>query len=219
MSETKLRDELALLSKSLFDRGYSVGSAGNISVAIDDGMLITPTNSCLGFLDPARISKLDPQGRHVSGDKPSKEVFLHRAFYETRARTGAVVHLHSTYATTISCRSDIDPQDCIAPITPYVVMRVGKVRLLPYAPPGDPALGDLIRALDGMASAVLLANHGPVVAGPDLRSTVYAAEEMEETAKLIHLLGGRPHNKLSGSQVSELINRFSPVQAEVPPIR
>ena len=145
MSESKLREDMARLSKSLYDRGFSVGSAGNISAAVPDGMLITPTNSCLGFLDPERISKLDRNGNHVAGDPPSKEIFLHRAFYETRARTGAVVHLHSTYATALSCLSDIDPQDCIPPITPYVVMRVGTVKMVPYVRPGDPKAGDLIR--------------------------------------------------------------------------
>lgn len=140
MNEATIREDLVMLSRSLFERGNSVGSAGNISVAVADGILITPTNSCLGFLDSGRIAKLDANGNHLSGDKRSKEVFLHRAFYETRAHTGAVVHLHSTYATSISCLSDVDPDDCIAPITPYVVMRVGKVNLLPYVRPGDPAV-------------------------------------------------------------------------------
>lgn len=130
-AENRIREEIARLSKSLFDRGFSVGSAGNISAAVEDGILMTPTNSCLGFLDPARISKLDREGNHISGDKPSKEVFLHRAFYETRPQTGAVVHLHSTFATALSCLADIDPDDCIPPLTPYVVMRVGQVKLLP----------------------------------------------------------------------------------------
>lgn len=210
MSEAKIREELVMFSKSLFDRGYSVGSAGNISVAVEDGILITPTNSCLGFLDPARIAKLDANGLHVSGDKPSKEVFLHRAFYQTRPNTGAVVHLHSTYATAVSCRSDIDPNDCIVPITPYVVMRVGQVRVLPYVKPGDPAMGTMIEELKGTANAVLLANHGPVVAGADLRSAVFAAEELEETAKLMTILRNVPHNVLDGAQIADLITTFSP---------
>ncbi len=208
MSETKLREEIARLSRSLFERGFSVGSAGNISAAVEDGLLITPTNSCLGFLDPARIAKLDREGRHVSGDPPSKEVFLHRAFYETRAQTRAVVHLHSTYATALSCLAELDPDDCIPPLTPYVVMRVGKVKLVPYVRPGDPRSGDLIRQLGGAYAAVLLANHGPVVAGKDLVSAVYAAEELEETAKLLILL--RPHatRMLSADQVEELRRVF-----------
>lgn len=208
MTDTSARERLARLSRSLFERGFSVGSAGNISVAVDDGILITPTNSCLGFLEPARISKLDREGRHVSGDKPSKEVFLHRAFYDTRPETRAVVHLHSTHATALSCFADLDPDDCIAPLTPYVVMRVGRVKLVPYMRPGDPRLGDAVRALGGAYAAVLLANHGPVVSAKDLETAVYAAEELEETAKLLVLLQGRPIRLLTPAQVDELTAAF-----------
>lgn len=203
-AENKLREEIVRLSTSLFDRGFSVGSAGNISAAVEDGILMTPTNSCLGFLDPARISKLDRAGNHVSGDKPSKEVFLHRAFYETRPQAGAVVHLHSTFATALSCLADTDPDDCVPPLTPYVVMRVGKVKLLPYVKPGDERMGDMIRALGGRHAAVLLANHGPVVSGRDIASAVYAAEELEETAKLLVLLRDAPKRLLTAENVAEL---------------
>lgn len=202
--ENRVREEIVRLSKSLFDRGYSVGSAGNISAAVEDGILMTPTNSCLGFLDPARLSKLDRDGNHVSGDKPSKEIFLHRAFYETRVGTGAVVHLHSTFATALSCLADTDPDDCIPPLTPYVVMRVGAVKLLSYVKPGDERMGDMIRGLEGRHAAVLLANHGPVVTGKDIVSAVYAAEELEETAKLLVLLRDTPRRMLSAENVAEL---------------
>lgn len=198
------RQEIVRLSKSLFERGYSAGSSGNISVAVADGILITPTNSCLGFLAADRISKVDWSGKHVSGDKPSKEVFLHQAFYDTRAGTRAVVHLHSTYATAVSCLVDVDPDDCIPPLTPYVVMRVGQVRRLPYVQPGDPAMGDLVRELDGRYGAVLLENHGPVVAAGDLSSAVYAAEELEETAKLVITLHGRNTRMLNKAQIQAL---------------
>jgi ribulose-5-phosphate 4-epimerase/fuculose-1-phosphate aldolase len=208
-AETALRDDIARLSKSLFDRGFSVGSAGNISAAVDDGLLITPTNSCLGFLDPARITKLDRDGNHVSGDAPSKEIFLHRAFYETRPGTGAVVHLHSTFATALSCLPDTDPDDCIPPLTPYVVMRVGPVKLVAYVRPGDPAAGDLIRNLGGRFGAILLANHGPVVTGKDIHSAVYAAEELEETAKLLVLLRGSATRLLNLEQVADLNRVFA----------
>jgi ribulose-5-phosphate 4-epimerase/fuculose-1-phosphate aldolase len=208
MSEAKLREQLVRFSKSLFDRGFSVGSAGNISVALDDGWLITPTNSCLGFLEPERISKVDHDWRHVSGDAPSKEVFLHRAFYDTRPGTGAVVHLHSTYATALSCLQDINEEDCIPPLTPYVVMRVGQVKLVPYVRPGDPASGDLIRDLAGRYAAVLLANHGPVVTGKDLASAVFASEELEETAKLLVTLRPLPCRMLTSGQVEELRRVF-----------
>ena len=209
MNEADARETLTRLSRSLFERGYAVGSAGNISVAVEDGILITPTNSCLGFLEPGRISKIDRAGRHLSGDKPSKEVFLHQAFYETRPGTGAVVHLHSTYATALSCLADIDPEDAIPPLTPYVVMRVGRVKLLPYARPGDPKLGEMIRALGGSHGGVLLANHGPVVAAGDLPSAVYASEELEETAKLVLMLRGLPARRLSGEQVEDLVRVFA----------
>jgi ribulose-5-phosphate 4-epimerase/fuculose-1-phosphate aldolase len=208
MSEAKLREQLVRFSKSLFDRGFSVGSAGNISVALDNGWLITPTNSCLGFLEPERISKVDQDWRHVCGDAPSKEVFLHRALYDTRPGTGAVVHLHSTYATALSCLQDINEDDCIPPLTPYVVMRVGQVKLVPYVRPGDPASGALIRDLAGRYAAVLLANHGPVVTGKDLASAVFASEELEETAKLLVTLRSLPCRMLTPDQVEELRRVF-----------
>ncbi len=208
MNESQLRDEMTRLSRSLFERGYSVGSAGNISARLEDGWLITPTNSCLGTLEPVRISKLDDAGNHVSGDKPSKEVFLHRAFYDTRSDAGAVVHLHSTYATALSCLADLDPEDCVPPLTPYVVMRVGRVRLIRYFRPGDPSGGKLIEELGGRYSAVLLANHGPIVSGKDLTTTVYAAEELEETAKLLATLRGAPVRMLTAADVAELRQTF-----------
>jgi 3-dehydro-4-phosphotetronate decarboxylase len=208
VKESEARAELVRLSKSLFDRGFAVGSAGNISVRLDDGMLITPTNSCLGFLKAEEISKLDSRGRHVSGDKPSKEVFLHQAFYDTRPSAMAIVHLHSTYATALSCLADIDPTDTIPSVTPYVVMRVGRVPLIDYVTPGDERLGTLIRGLGGKFAAVLLANHGPVVAGIDLRSAVYAAEELEETAKLAILLRAEKVRTLSALNIAELEAKF-----------
>ncbi|KAJ29432.1 3-oxo-tetronate 4-phosphate decarboxylase [Sulfitobacter pontiacus] len=206
--ETELRHQMVRLCKSLFDRGFSVGSAGNVSVKLPDGILMTPTNSTLGSLEADRISKVDTSGKHVSGDRPSKEVFLHQAFYETRPQAGAVVHLHSTWATALSCLADTDPDDCIPPLTPYVVMRVGRVKLLPYVKPGDPKMGDMIRDLNGGFSAALLANHGPVVSGKDLFSAVCAAEELEETAKLLIALEGRKTHLLTSDQVTELNTTF-----------
>ncbi len=208
MNEARARETITRLAQSLFARGYTVGSSGNISARIEDGLLITPTNSCFGFLDPARISKLDRAGKHVAGDAPSKEIFLHQAFYETRPAAGAVVHLHSTHATALSCLPDIDPDDAIPPLTPYVVMRVGRVKLVPYVRPGDPAMGDLIRALGGHFAAVLLANHGPVVSAKDIESAVFASEELEETAKLVLLLRGQNARRLTTEQIDELVRVF-----------
>jgi ribulose-5-phosphate 4-epimerase/fuculose-1-phosphate aldolase len=208
MSEARARETMARLAQSLFARGYTVGSSGNISARLDDGMLITPTNSCFGYLDPARISRLDAAGKHVAGDPPSKEIFLHQAFYETRKEAGAVVHLHSTHATALSCLTDVDPDDAIPPLTPYVVMRVGRVKLVPYVRPGDPAMGNLIRDLKGRYAAVLLANHGPVVSAKDIESAVYASEELEETAKLVLLLRGHDARRLTDPQIEELVRVF-----------
>lgn len=206
--EQALRRQMSELCASLFVRGFSVGTAGNVSARLPDGILMTPTNSTLGNVDPERIAKIDLDGNHLSGDKPTKEIFLHQAFYETRPEVGAVVHLHSTWATALSCLEDTDPNDCIPPLTPYVVMRVGTVKLVPYIKPGDPKSGDLIRELGGKYSAVLLANHGPVVSGEDLFSAVCAAEELEETAKLLVALQGMRTRMLDVEQVAELKEAF-----------
>ncbi|MEM9733690.1 MAG: 3-oxo-tetronate 4-phosphate decarboxylase [Pseudomonadota bacterium] len=205
----ELRLQMADLCASLFQRGFSVGTAGNVSARIGDDILMTPTNSSLGGIDPDRIAKLDRKGNHLSGDKPTKESFLHLAFYETRPQCGAVVHLHSTYATALSCLEDTDPHDCIPPLTPYVVMRVGTVRMVPYVMPGDPRAGDLIRDLRGESAAVLLSNHGPVVTGKDLFSAVCAAEELEETAKLLLLTRTMKTRHLAAEDVQALREKFA----------
>ena len=207
-NEQQARDEMVRLCASLFGRGFSVGTAGNVSVRLDDGILVTPTNVRLGDLHPDQLAKLDHDGKIVSGEQPTKEVFLHQAFYRTRPQAGAVVHLHSTWATALSCLESTDPDDCIPPLTPYVVMRVGNVKLLPYVKPGSPHMGELIAGLDGQCAAVLLANHGPVVSGRDLFSAVCAAEELEETAKLVVALQGKAVRHLTEGDVSELNAHF-----------
>jgi 3-dehydro-4-phosphotetronate decarboxylase len=207
MNESRLREQIALFGKSLFDRGLTMGSSGNISARLDDGWLLTPTNSCLGRLDPAAIAKLDDDGNHVSGDPASKEGFLHRAVYQERAGAGAIVHLHSTHSVAVSCLPDVDPRDVLPPLTAYYVMRVGKLPLVPYYPPGDKALAEAVRGLAAAHSAVLLANHGPVVAGRTLEAALYATEELEETAKLYLLLHGRNPRCLTPEQVQELEQR------------
>ncbi len=210
MSRIKtLRDEIALYGKSLFDRGLTMGSSGNISVRLDDGgWLMTPTNACLGRLDPARISHLDRDGKLLAGDQPTKESFLHQAMYGERPQSGAIVHLHSTHSVAVSCLPEVDPHNCIPPLTAYYVMRVGKLPLVPYHIPGDPTLGNAVQGLAGEHSAVLLANHGPIVAGKSLEAAVYATEELEETAKLFLLLRGQNPRCLSDEQVAELEARF-----------
>jgi ribulose-5-phosphate 4-epimerase/fuculose-1-phosphate aldolase len=209
MTEHETRILLRELAASLFARGFSVGSAGNISVRLADGYLMTPTNSSLGRLEPERLSKLDTNFRHVGGDKPSKEVFMHRAFYQAREDAGAVVHLHSTQATAVSCLPDVDPSNPIPPLTPYFVMRIGRrMPIIPYYRPGDPAMEPAIHEAARAARAVLLANHGPVVSGKTLTDAVYAAEELEEAAKLFLLLRGHLPRLLSDGQVDDLLATF-----------
>ncbi len=210
MSEAALRTQLAELGKSLFDRGYSVGSAGNICVRLPDGYLMTPTNSCLGRLDPARISKLGPAWQHLSGDKPSKEVFLHRAVLTARPEAGAVVHLHSTHATAISCLAPEGGDAEIPPLTPYFVMRIGRrLPCVPYYRPGDAAMEPAVFAAAQVAKALLLANHGPVVSGATLVDAVHASEELEEAARLALLLRDVPGvRRLTPVQVDDLLATF-----------
>jgi len=208
-AESAARAEIAMLAASLFARGFSVGSAGNISVRLEDGYLITPTNSCLGRLDPARIARLDAGFRHVAGDPPSKEVFMHRAIYAARAEAGAVVHLHSTWATAVSCLADVDETRPIPPLTPYFVMRIGRTMpLVRYHRPGDAAMEPAIAAAATGARAVLLANHGPVVSGRTLTDAVYAAEELEEAAKLFMLLRQERTRLLTAAEIDDLLATF-----------
>jgi ribulose-5-phosphate 4-epimerase/fuculose-1-phosphate aldolase len=208
MPETRFRDLLAARGKSLHDRGYAHGSSGNLSARIDGAILITPTGSSLGRLDPATISKVDESGRHVGGDPPSKEAFLHLAMYAERPSARGIVHLHCTCAVAISCMVHDDPTDVLPPITAYHVMRVGKLPLIPYYRPGDRALAEAVRAQARHHHAVLLANHGPVVAGKSLDDAIDNAEELEATAKLVLTLGARPVRMLDAAKIAELEAAF-----------
>jgi 3-dehydro-4-phosphotetronate decarboxylase len=208
MSESKLREDICTLGKSMFDRGLTVGSSGNISVRTGDGWLMTPTNSCLGRLDPAKLSKVDAKGSLLSGDKQTKESFLHLSMYAERPAAGAIVHLHSTHSVAVSCLADVDPRQPIPPITAYYVMKIGNLVLLPYYAPGDMTLANAVKEVAGKHHAILLANHGPIVAGKDLESAVYATEELEETARLYLLLRGNRLKILTPEQVAELHRKW-----------
>jgi len=208
MDEALLKLELISYSKSLFDRGYSCGTSGNISARCGEHLLVTPTNSSLGSLEPDRISKLTMEGELLSGDAPSKEWVLHRGFYEKRPDCGAVVHLHSSFAVAVSCLSDVDTANCIPPITPYFVMRVGKLPLAPYYPPGDTRLADAVAELAADHSSVMMANHGPVVSAKSLKAAVGASEELEETARTFLLIKDSPYRVLTDQQIAELHERF-----------
>jgi len=209
MTETQLRERICLLAKSMFDRGLTVGSSGNISVRCDDGkLLVTPTESCLGRLDPGRLSLLDANGVLLSGDKPTKEMPLHKAFYESRPKASAIVHLHSSHSVALSTLPVEDTANFLPPLTAYSIMRLGKVALLPYFRPGDKAVAQAIRGLEGRHSAVMLAKHGPVVAGRDLQEAVFAIEELEETSKLVLMLRGMPAFGLDEAQIQDIVTHF-----------
>jgi ribulose-5-phosphate 4-epimerase/fuculose-1-phosphate aldolase len=208
MTEAALREAIVRFGRSMFERGLTFGSSGNLSARTDDGWLMTPTNVALDRLDPARLSKLDGDGKLVSGDAPTKESFLHIAMYRERAAAKAVVHLHSTYSVAVSCLADVDADDVLPPVTAYYVMRVGSLPLVPYYPPGDLDLAEAVRKLAGKHHAVLLANHGPVVAGDSLEAAVNAIEELEETAKLFLLLRGEKTRFLTAEQVADIRRRY-----------
>ncbi len=208
MSETALREQLCMLAKSLFDRGLTHGSTGNISARTEDGgLLVSPTGTSFGRLDPGRLARFDSAGQHVGGDKPTKEMALHTAFYDTRGTAGAVVHLHSCHSVALSML-EADEDDFLPPLTPYGAMQVGRVKLLPFFLPGDPAMGEAVRGLAGKRSAVMLANHGPVVAGKDVEAACNAIEELEATAKLALMTRGMGARGLDDGQVQALVSKF-----------
>ena len=204
MNEAKVREAICEIGASIFERGLTAGSSGNISVRVADGWLMTPTNASLGRPLSSSFDSRAGSSRPIGGDAPTKESFLHRVMYEERGDTGAVVHLHSTHSVAVSCLSDVDPHDVLPPITAYYVMRVGRLPLVPYFRPGDLALAEAVRDFAGKHHAVLLANHGPVVAGSSLDAAVNAVEELEETAKLYLLLRGAKTRFLTPQQVKEL---------------
>jgi 3-dehydro-4-phosphotetronate decarboxylase len=209
MTEQSLREQMTTLGLSLFERGYGCGTSGNLSARLHDGgFLLSPTNAALGKLKPDDLTRLDAAGRHVDGLSATKEAWLHLAIYQARPDLCAIVHLHSTFAVALSCLSGRDPANILPPITPYAVMRFGEVPLLPYCRPGDASQTELVTRLARNHRAIMLANHGPVVAGPDLISAMASAEELEEAAKLYFILHGHPHNVLSASQIAELHDVF-----------
>jgi ribulose-5-phosphate 4-epimerase/fuculose-1-phosphate aldolase len=209
MNEDTLRDRITRMARSLHARGLTHGSTGNISARLTDGRwLVTPTGASFGTLEPERIALLDAQGRHLAGDPPSKETVLHAAMYRSRPRAAAIVHLHSVHSVAVSVLEDVDPADVLPPLTAYYVMRIGTLALVPYHPPGDPALADAVAGYAARHHAVLLANHGPVVAGSSVEAAADSVEELEATARLFLMLNGRACRCLDGGQVAALRGRF-----------
>ncbi|MEP3847361.1 MAG: aldolase [Paracoccaceae bacterium] len=208
-TESRLREQICILAKSIFDRGLTGGSTGNISARTEDGgLLVSPTGTSFGRLDPGRLSRFDVAGTLIDGDKPTKEMPLHSAFYDTRSTAGAVVHLHSCHSVALSMMPDANEDDFLPPLTPYGIMKLGRVKLLPFFLPGDPAIGKAVRGLAGKRAAVMLANHGPVVAGKDVEAACNAIEEFEDTARLAMMTRGLNPKVLSPDQVSELVTKF-----------
>jgi ribulose-5-phosphate 4-epimerase/fuculose-1-phosphate aldolase len=207
--ESQLREQICLLAKSMFDRGLTGGSTGNISARAEDGgLLVSPTGTSFGRLDPARLARFDAAGDFMGGDAPTKEMPLHSAFYDTRSTAGAVVHLHSCHSVAWSMMPDADEDNFLPPMTPYAIMKLGKVKLLPFFLPGDPAMGEAVRGLAGKRSAVMLANHGPVVAGKDVEAACNAIEELEDTARLAMMMRGIEARMLSAEQIRGLVEKF-----------
>ena len=208
-SDTQLREQICMLAKSMFDRGLTGGSTGNISARTSDGgLLVSPTGTSFGRLDPARLSYFDATGVLIDGDAPTKEMPLHSAFYDTRSSAGAVVHLHSCHAVALSMMPDLDADNFLPPLTPYAIMKLGKVALLPFFRPGDPLMGKAVRGLAGKRSAVMLANHGPVVAGKDVEAACNAIEELEDTARLALLMHGVNAQMLNAAQITDIVTHF-----------
>ncbi len=208
--DARLREQICTLAKSLFDRGLTHGSTGNISARTPDGgLLVSPTGSSFGRLDPARLSRFNLEGQHISGDKPTKEMPLHSAFYDTRSQAGAVVHLHCCHAVAWSMMPDVNEDDFLPSLTPYAIMQLGRVKLLPFFRPGDAAMGAAVRGLAGKRSAVMLANHGPVVASKDVEAACNAIEELEATARLAILTRSYLPRPLNTAQVQDIVKTFN----------
>ncbi len=208
MTDLAQKIQMVELAKSLFDRGYTVGGAGNLSVKLDDNrVLVTPTGSSLGRLEVNRLSVLDMKGNLIEGDKPSKESVFHLALYQANPQCKAIVHLHSTYLTALSCLEGIDTTNAMRAFTPYYVMRVGQLPVIPYYKPGDINIARELSERALQAKAFLLANHGVVVTGHSLVDAVDNMEELEETAKLYFILQGKNIRYLSESEVKDLENR------------
>ena len=205
-------EDIARLGASIFARGLTPGRTGNLSCRIGDEIVVTPTGASLGSLDPHQLAIIDLHGRPMTEARPTKEAGMHAALYRARPTARAVVHLHSTHAVAVSCLADIDERSALPPLTAYFAMRVGDLPLVPYFAPGDRTLSVAVEEMAGNHHAMLLANHGSVVAGDDLHSAADAAEEIEETARLWLMLRDLPIRPLTGAQLTSLVAVPHPLQ-------
>lgn len=207
MTEQELIREFVEAGKTLYDRGYATGAAGNMSLKLGGGrVLATPSGSCLGRLDPDNLSIVDMQGAPLSGPKATKEILFHLAIYRNNPAIEAIVHLHSTYCTALGCLDNLDPANVVRAITPYVVMRMGDIPLVPYYKPGSPMLATELERLAPGHKAFLLANHGPITCGKNMTEALNNAEEFEAAAKIFFTLQGqRDHIRyLTSEEVEQL---------------
>ena len=209
------REEICRVGRSLYERGYVHASAGNISVRLDDGFLITPTDACLGTLDPARLARIDAAGQQTGGDRASKTLALHRRIYDAAPDARCVIHTHSTHLVALTLQGVWSADDILPPITPYFVMKVGHVPLIPYHRPGDPQVAELAaRRIEAMAArgtpirALMLERLGPNVWHRSPAEASAVLEELEETARLWLLCQPRPE-PLSEARIDELRRQFA----------
>jgi 3-dehydro-4-phosphotetronate decarboxylase len=207
--ESALREDICRIGQSLFTRGYTVGSAGNISARLPDGWLITPTDACLGRLDPARLAKMGADGVQVSGDRASKTILLHRAIYDADPAVGGIVHTHSTHLVALSLTPGVDPANIIPPLTPYHVMKAGRIPLIPYMRPGHPAVTALVTPHVRTGRGVMLARIGPTFWHETVSAASAALEEAEETAKLVFLTRNAVLPPLGEGDIAELRDSFA----------
>jgi ribulose-5-phosphate 4-epimerase/fuculose-1-phosphate aldolase len=198
---------IAEMGASIFARGLTPGRTGNLSCRIGDEIVVTPTGVSLGSLDPHQLAIIDLEGLPIRGGQPSKEAGMHAAIYRARPALRGVVHLHSTHAVAVSCLADVDERSALPPLTAYFAMRVGRLPLVPYFAPGDPSLSIAVEEMAREHHAMLLANHGSVVAADDLLSAADAAEEIEETARLWLMLRSQPTRPLTSAQLTALVQK------------
>lgn len=208
LTEEIAKEKIVAYAKSIFDRALTSGASANMSVRIAEGWVMTPTNSCFGFLNKDELSVVAHDGTLLKGAPPSKEFRLHKAIYDKRPEDTCVIHLHSTYATALSCLPCNDESNCVPSYTPYLTMRLGPIALVPYFSPGNDDLAEAVGLVADKHPGIIMANHGPIVSATDVEKCVYGIEELEESCKIALLLKDLNANKLANEQIQELLSKF-----------
>lgn len=208
LNEQAAKEKIVKYAKSIFDRGLTAGASANMSVRIPEGWVMTPTNTCFGFLVAEELSVVAHDGTLLKGEPPSKEFRLHKAIYDQRPDDTCIIHLHSTYATTLSCLPCDDINNCVPCYTPYLTMRLGPIAMVPYFAPGNDDLAEAVGKVADKHSGIIMANHGPIVSAPDVEKCLYGMEELEESCRIALLLKDQNANKLTDGQINELLSKF-----------